>query len=120
MKLTISNLATKEITTTYGPRKVYRFSAAGQWYDAFAGTWNQGWRDGLEIEVGPAQIKSRMKDGKIYLTISAPAPTRLVEEGSAPISSGSAPAGSQAIVLLESILNELRAIKASLGRLGRA
>lgn len=73
MKLKISRLTTKTIDTTRGEAVVFNFQSGGQWYSSFAATWNKNWHEGTELEIADSQIKSRQKNGKTYLTITAPA-----------------------------------------------
>jgi hypothetical protein len=114
MRIVIANLTTKEISTVHGPAKVLRFcdQPTGTWYDSFRGQWNEGWRDGMEIEVAPDQVKSRFKGDREYLTIMAPAKA----PGARPPTE--APGGAmdpQVIGLLKAIVAELGQIKALLG-----
>jgi hypothetical protein len=103
MKIRISQLGSKQIETARGSAYVLRFCNFNQgvWYDSLAAKANSGWRDGLELEVEPSQIKSRTNNGRTYLTISAP-----------PRVSAPKVEDPRTIQLLEHILEELRAIKA--------
>jgi hypothetical protein len=73
MKLKINKFTSKNIQTSRGDAEVYNFQSGGQWYSSFAATWNKDWHEGMELEVADSQIRRKEKNGKIYLTIMAPA-----------------------------------------------
>lgn len=72
LKLTISRYSTKEITTTRGKSMTCNFNADGKWYNAFVGSWNKNWANGMTVEIDDSQIKTTQKGDKTYLNINAP------------------------------------------------
>ncbi|MDI6726645.1 MAG: hypothetical protein QMD32_06740 [Smithellaceae bacterium] len=59
--------------TKYGPKTKLGLLCKDVWYDAWAGQWNQAWREGQTIEV---EIESRDYQGKAYFSIRTPPEAR--------------------------------------------
>lgn len=72
MTLTLKYLKEQTVQTRRGEATKWNFQSDGVWYSAFQGEWNQGWQDGMTIEVDDDQVTSTEKDGKVYWNVLAP------------------------------------------------
>ncbi len=72
MKLKIERISRKEITTQRGKSWKLSILSGGEWYSAWAGDWNQSWREGQTIDV-EVQDKSG-NNGVVYHNIMTPKP----------------------------------------------
>jgi hypothetical protein len=105
MKLTIRRFKTKDITTSRGAATLLTFESGGEWYSSFAASWNNHWQEGTVIDIDPAQIKEKEKNGKLYLNIAAPTKAQ----------GQSGPGSDRVIRALETIWKDLQLIKRNLG-----
>jgi len=72
-------LSTKDLNTVKGPaRKFLVTDETGKMYDSWMDKWNENWREGDEVKIDPAQITSRLYNGKEYFTINRPASSKTV------------------------------------------
>jgi hypothetical protein len=72
MKLLIEKLVEKEYTSKAGkPYQKYWICSSGDWYSAFKGRHNPGWKEGDLIEVAKITT-STGQDGKVYRNIERP------------------------------------------------
>jgi len=72
-KITIRKLIRKSMTTKFGDTtKLIIQAEDGQYFDSWAGQFNQNWAEGQTIEIPDSQIKSREYQGKIYKTLTPP------------------------------------------------
>jgi hypothetical protein len=112
-KIVIANLTTKEIQTVRGAATVLHFRNAENnlWYDSFAGSWNSEWCDGLEFEVAPEQIKTRIKNEREYLSIVPPAKAG----GRPPAPAPRGATDTEVVTMLKGIVADLAEIKVLLG-----
>jgi hypothetical protein len=114
--MVIGNLSSKEIETVNGPAKVFHFRDAvtNVWYDSFAASWNSEWADGTELEIVPSQVRIRTKGDRQYLTLMAPAKPQSTTTPAKPAAAPIQRMDPQAIGLLQTIVRELREIRALL------
>jgi len=71
MKMKLERLIRRDKNTKNGQAVQLSVLSNNQWYTCWDGPWNQGWREGEEVEI--AGTTSREYQGKTYWSISRPA-----------------------------------------------
>ena len=72
MNLVLHNLKEKDISTSKGPAKLWGFKSGDTYYNAFQGSWNADWCEGMEIDIPDDRIKVVTKDDKTFHNIQEP------------------------------------------------